>query len=226
MAQHTSALTCPLICWNLNHEKHAKCASLAPRYFTLLLPIHHQTEIHFQTDSKHYFLMHSGWKSFQIVHLFQWPVSLTQTQIGFWLTILHLQVLTQNQLNTANDFDFSLVTLVPNVAEDIYVTTVTEDIDMTDVSPLLCRWSLLMITGRLYFPLPTHLKWTFRISSCLLWARHQLDWSTEQQLQMLRRISTFFSWSHLVPQQDPLRIGMCFSWTCPLMRYLFSTNYS
>ena len=79
MAPHASALTCPLICWNLNHEKHTECASLALRHFTLLLPICHQTEIHFQTDSKHYFSMHSSWKSFQIMHLFQWPVSLTQT---------------------------------------------------------------------------------------------------------------------------------------------------
>ena len=70
---HASALTCPLTCRNLNHEKHTKCTSLALRHFTLLLPIRHQT------DSKHYFSTHSGWKSFQIVHLFQWPVSLTQT---------------------------------------------------------------------------------------------------------------------------------------------------
>ena len=79
MVPHTSALTCPLTCQNLNHKKHTECASLAPRHFTLLLPIHHQTEIHFQTDSNHYFSTHSSWKSFQIVHLFQWPVSLTQT---------------------------------------------------------------------------------------------------------------------------------------------------
>ena len=168
--------------------------------------------------------MHSGWKSFQIVHLFQWPVSLTQTQIGFWLTILHLQASTQNQFNATDDFDFSSVTLAPSVVEDIYVATVTEDINMTDVSPLLCRWSFPMITGRLYFPLLTHLKWTSRISSCLPRACHQLNQLTEQQLQMSRRISTFFSWSHLVLQQDPLQIGMCFGWICPLMRYLFRTN--
>ena len=124
----------------------------------------------------------------------------------------------KNQLNTTNDFDFSLGALGPRVAEDIYAATVTEDIDMTDVSPSL------MITGRLYFPLPTHLKWTSGISSCLPRAHHWLDRSTEQQLQMSRRISTFFGWSQLVPWQDPLWIGMCFSWTCPLMRYLFSTN--
>ena len=57
-----------------------------------------------------------------------------------------------NQSNAADDFDFSLVTLVPSIMENIHMTTVTKDIDMTDVS------SLLMITSRLYFPLPTHLK--------------------------------------------------------------------
>ena len=71
------------------------------------------------------------------MHLFQWPVSLTQIH-RFLLTILHLQASTQNQANTADDFDFSSVALVPSVTEDIYVATVTEDIDMTDVSPLLC----------------------------------------------------------------------------------------
>ena len=130
-----------------------------------------------------------------------------------------------NSINTPDNFNFSSITLAPSVVEDIYMTTVTKDVDMTDVSPLLCQWSLLMITDRLYCPLPTHLKWTSGISSCNPWALHQLDPLTKQQLcQMLRMISTFFGWSHLVTKQDPLRFGMSFSWTHPPMRYLFSTN--
>ena len=69
----------PLTCWNLNHGKHPMFTSLVPTHFIHLLPIHHWTEICFQTISKHYFLMCSTWESFQIMHWFQWPVSLTQT---------------------------------------------------------------------------------------------------------------------------------------------------
>ena len=109
----------------------------------------------FSNHFKYYFLMCSTWEGFQIMHWFQWPVSLTQSQSS-----------------TPDDINFSLVALAPSIVEDVYATTVTEDINMIDVSPLLCQWSSLMITDRLCFPLPTHWKLTSGISSCNPWACH------------------------------------------------------
>ena len=193
MVPRASTLTHPLTCQNLNHAKYAECTSLASIHFIHPLPILHRTEAPFQTGSNHYFVKRSAWEFIQIVHWFQWPVSFTQTWIRFWLIIIHLQALTQTQSNAPDNFDFSSIALVPSVAEDIYATTVTKNIDMTDVSPLVCRWSSLMITNRLYFPLLTHLKWTSGIFFCNPPAIHQQDPSTEQQLgQMSRMISTFF----------------------------------
>ena len=80
MVPCASTLICPLTCWNLNHEKHTECASLASIHFIHLVPIHHQTEVLFQTGSNHYFVKQtSAWEFIQIVHWFQWPVSFTQT---------------------------------------------------------------------------------------------------------------------------------------------------